>query len=201
MSEVRPALRSTRRVARLHVPEHRLPHGRDVHRADRDAAEGPRHLPFRPGARRARPVRNHHAGAQGPGHRAQLLQPPLGGCPRNGQACARLRGNTQKKRRRSVAFGDSAYTNKVLSESPLWIRRMASPKIRATESCVIFRQPSAFSRSGMVFVTTTSSIGDACSLSIAGPESTGCTAYATSLRAPDSERARAPSVSVPAVSI
>src|SRR6266550_6142660 len=77
MSKLRPALRPARRVARLHVPEHRLPHRRDVHRADHDAASRPRLLSPRTRGGGTRAVRDDVAVPQGHRHRPQLFQSPL----------------------------------------------------------------------------------------------------------------------------
>ena len=80
------------------------------------------------------------------------------------------------------------------------MRRIASPKMRPTESWTIFLQSRASGESGMVLVTTSCSMADSLMRLIAGPLRTGCTAYAKTRLAPQSSSALAPCVRVPAVS-
>ena len=65
-------------------------------------------------------------------------------------------------------------TNKELTELSSQILRIVSASSSATLIWRIFAQASASGLSGMVSVTTSSSIADASMRLTAGPESTGC---------------------------
>ena len=63
----------------------------------------------------------------------------------------------------------SSYANSVETDSSSWMRRIASPRSGATVSTVMRAAARLVSLSGIEFVTTTSSIGEAAMRSIAGP--------------------------------
>src|SRR6185437_9013255 len=87
-----------------------------------------------------------------------------------------------------------------LTDSPKAMRRMVSASSSATESWRILAQACTSGRSGRVLVTTSWSSWEPSILLIAAPDSTGCTQYATTLRAPRSFSAAAAAHKVPAVS-
>ena len=78
---------------------------------------------------------------------------------------------------------------------------MAWPSSRATESSTILSHLARFSSSGIVLVTMSLSSGDFSMRSIAGPDSTPCTAQASTRSAPESLSAWAAFWMVPAVSM
>ena len=80
-----------------------------------------------------------------------------------------------------------------LTESSSAIRRIVSAINSAVPIWRIFLHAAAFALSGMVSVTTSSSITEFSMRSIAGPDNTGCVQYATSLAAPCSFNAFAAS--------
>src|SRR5690606_2278167 len=87
-----------------------------------------------------------------------------------------------------------------LTDSPYAMRRIVSASSSATESWPILPQAFADADNGIVSVTTSSSSAEPSMLLMAGPESTGCVQYATTLRAPFFFSAAAAAHSVPAVS-
>ena len=78
---------------------------------------------------------------------------------------------------------------------------MACPSSRATDNTLIFSQRALSPVSGIVFVTIILSIGDFSMRSIAGPDSTPCTAHAKIRSAPLAFSAVVAFVIVPAVSV
>ena len=90
--------------------------------------------------------------------------------------------------------------NKDVTESPVWLRTMASPNRSAMDRVLILGQFRPFSDRGMVSVTKTDFKGEALIRSMAGPDSTGWVQQAWISEAPFSARALAASVKVPAVS-
>ena len=78
---------------------------------------------------------------------------------------------------------------------------MAWPSRRATDNSTILSHFARLSSSGMVLVTISLSSGDFSMRSMAGPDSTPCTAHASTRSAPDSFSACAAFWIVPAVSM
>ena len=86
--------------------------------------------------------------------------------------------------------------NRELTESSLLMRRMVSASNPATDSTRIFLHAWASFDSGIVSVTTNSSIEDWSIRATAPPDSTGCVQYATTRFAPSAFSACAALVSV-----
>src|SRR5688500_3452095 len=88
---------------------------------------------------------------------------------------------------------ESYSTNKLLTELSSQILRIVSAMSVATLTTRILGHASASGRSGMVSVTTSSSITEPVMRSIALPDNTGWVQYATTRTAPCSFSARAAS--------
>src|SRR5206468_6333424 len=90
----------------------------------------------------------------------------------------------RRKSKISTLVGRSYERNSELIDSSSWVRRIASASRCATERTFTLPLFCASGRTGIVSVTTSSSIAELRRRSIAGPDSTPCVQQPMTLRAP-----------------